>query len=443
MHAIHLGRMSQKFSRPERLSRHDEQESGRANVPSGGDDMAAELPVSAPAARRPTRRASANREALVVAARDLFADHGPAEVSIRTVADKAGCSHTLVGRQFGSKAGLEAAVIDRLAVGLKVLTTRMCSSDDWPMAVLIQSLRQHPEAGKLMVRCALGEFDDEPIMEGHTLGECLAGRLEFRRGGDAERPGTEAKIAAYGAAATVLGLIGFEDWLIEGTRTHDVPQAERDAAVADAAEALASLAVSGSVELQPTPHPQHHLPPPPAPDLAAVDSRTALVLAAVELLGARGPANLTTRDIAARAQVNQGLIYHYFESREHLFAEAIALANQNIQATAMKGMPLDLVVATRARLQSLSMTLMARLIVNGVRVHSVRTEFPVFDRLLDEARTFPRARDHRLVVFATGALTLGATLWNDMLCRQIGIAPDVDLVVPMATMTDFVLRHDW
>ena len=393
--------------------------------------------------RRPTRRASANREALVMAARDLFADHGPAAVSIRTVAERAGCSHTLVGRQFGSKAGLEVAVIERLAVGLNVLTTRMCSSDDWPMAALVQALRHHPEAGKLMVRCALGEFDDAPLMAGHTLGACLAGRLEFRRGGDADLPGVEAAVAAYGALATVVGLIGFEDWIIEGTRTRDVPQAERDEAVADAAEALAALAVNGRVSLRPAPHPQHVAPAPPAPDLRTVDSRTALVLAAIELLAARGPASLTTREIADRAQVNQGLIYRYFDSREHLFGEAVALANQNIQAVAMPGAPLDLVVATRARLNSLSMPLMARLMVNGVPVRSVRQEFPVFERLLADARSRNGSRDPRLVVFATAALTLGATLWDDILRRMIGIAADTDLVVPMATMTDFVLRHDW
>lgn len=393
--------------------------------------------------RRPTRRASANREALVMAARDLFADHGPAAVSIRSVAEQAGCSHTLVGRQFGSKAGLEEAVIERLAVGLNVLTTRMCSSDHWPMAALIQALRQHPAAGKLMVRCALGEFDDAPLMAGHTLGACLAGRLEFRRGGDADAPGAEAKTTAYGALATVLGLIGFEDWMIEGTGTRDVPQAERDAAVAEAAEAVAKLAVNEKVSLVPAPHPHHVQAPPPAPDLRTVDSRTALVLAAVELLAARGPASLTTREIAERAQVNQGLIYHYFESREALFAEAVALANRGMQAATLPGMPLDLVVATRARLSSLSMPLMARLMVNGIPVSSVRQEFPVFDRLLEEARNRGGSRDPRLVVYATAALTLGGTLWDDMLRRQIGIAADADLVVPIAAMTDFLLRHDW
>jgi AcrR family transcriptional regulator len=99
--------------------------------------MATDASEATERTRRPTQRAAVNREALLVAARDLFAHHGPAAVSIRTVAERAGCSHTLVGRQFGSKAGLEAAVVERLAVGLQVLTTRQCSSDDWPMAPLV------------------------------------------------------------------------------------------------------------------------------------------------------------------------------------------------------------------------------------------------------------------------------------------------------------------
>jgi AcrR family transcriptional regulator len=256
------------------------------------------------------------------------------------------------------------------------------------------------------VRYALGEFDDAPIMAGHTLGACLAGRLEFRRGGNADQPGIHAKMA-------------------------------------DDAEALAGLALSEAVALEPAPHPQHVPPTPPAPDLTTVDSRTALILAATEMLAAKGPASLTTRKIAGRAQVNQGLSYHYFDSQEHLFAEAMALANQPLQAVTMPGVPLDLVVATRARLSTLSLPLMARLIVNGIPVASVRKEFPVVERLVTEARHHANQRDARLVAFATGAFATGLALWDDLLRRMVGLSPDDDLLTPIAAMTDYLLRHQW
>ena len=102
------------------------------------------------------RRPSNNPEALVVAARDLFATSGPGAVSIRAVAEAAGCSHTLVGRHFGSKAGLEAAVIERLATGLGVLVARQCSDPEWSMSTVLQAMRDHPSAAKLILRTALG-----------------------------------------------------------------------------------------------------------------------------------------------------------------------------------------------------------------------------------------------------------------------------------------------
>lgn len=392
--------------------------------------------------RRPTRRGVANREAMVVAARDLFADAGPSAVSIRSVAERAGCSHALVGRQFGSKAGLEAAVIERLAIGMSVLTTRMCSSEHWPLAVLIESLRLHPQARKVITRCALGEFDPEPLLAGHTLGECLASRIEHRRGGDAAHPGVEARLAAYGALSTVLGLVSFEPLLIAGARADDLPSATIDAAIAGAAEAVAALAVDDRVTLRygrALPHP----PVMPAPDLARMDSRSALVHATIELLSAIGPAPLTTREIAERAQVNQGLIYHHFGSREQLFAEAIAEANRLLQDATPANTPLDITGATRARVRSMSIPLMARLMVNGIDIREVRREYPVFDRLL--ADVTPRAtaigRDPRLDVMAAVCFSTGAQLWDRILRRMIGIPVDADLVEPMAAITNFVLRR--
>ena len=56
--------------------------------------------------------------AAIVAAEDEIAEHGIAAASLRRVADRAGVSHTAIGKRFGDKAGLLAGVA---AEGFRVL----------------------------------------------------------------------------------------------------------------------------------------------------------------------------------------------------------------------------------------------------------------------------------------------------------------------------------
>jgi AcrR family transcriptional regulator len=64
-------------------------------------------------------------EALVDAATELFAARGPAAVSIREVAARAGVNHGLVHRHFGSKQALLAAVVEKLTWELAAETTNV------------------------------------------------------------------------------------------------------------------------------------------------------------------------------------------------------------------------------------------------------------------------------------------------------------------------------
>lgn len=58
-------------------------------------------------------------ERILDAATQLFADSGPSEISVRDVAARAGVSHALVHRYFGSKDELVAATMERMAQRLK------------------------------------------------------------------------------------------------------------------------------------------------------------------------------------------------------------------------------------------------------------------------------------------------------------------------------------
>ena len=69
--------------------------------------------------------------AAVAAAEDEIARHGIAAASLRQVAERAGVSHTAVGKCFGDKAGLLAAVA---AEGYRVLgdAPRRRRRPTWP-----------------------------------------------------------------------------------------------------------------------------------------------------------------------------------------------------------------------------------------------------------------------------------------------------------------------
>lgn len=56
------------------------------------------------------------RQALIASAIELFADRGPAAVTVREIADDAGVNHGLVHHYFGSKDGLLTAALDALSV---------------------------------------------------------------------------------------------------------------------------------------------------------------------------------------------------------------------------------------------------------------------------------------------------------------------------------------
>ncbi|WP_185993457.1 TetR/AcrR family transcriptional regulator [Rhodococcus sp. KBS0724] len=53
------------------------------------------------------------------------------------------------------------------------------------------------------------------------------------------------------------------------------------------------------------------------------DSRTELVRAAQRLLAQRPPSGITGKQVAKESGVHYGLIYHYFESKDALFLEAM------------------------------------------------------------------------------------------------------------------------
>lgn len=79
----------------------------------GGRERMARMPETMTTrARGPYRTGLRRREQLIAVAVDVFAEHGYAGGSIRTIAERAGVSHATLIQHFGSKEGLLTAVLE-------------------------------------------------------------------------------------------------------------------------------------------------------------------------------------------------------------------------------------------------------------------------------------------------------------------------------------------
>ena len=108
-------------------------------------------------------RRAASEAGILDAAWELFARNGPDGASFHAVAAAAGCTHALVTRYYGSKAGLEAAVASQLADRVDRSVSRSIAVADDPLADVLASARAHRTSVQLLVRSALGDLPSEGL----------------------------------------------------------------------------------------------------------------------------------------------------------------------------------------------------------------------------------------------------------------------------------------
>jgi AcrR family transcriptional regulator len=397
--------------------------------------------------RRPTersRRAELNRESLVVAAADLFAEMGPGAVSIRAVAERAGCSHTLIGRHFGSKEGLENAVIERVANHFRALTEAALTASTWSASDVLVGLRRDPQATRLAIQAALGEFDTAPILGASTLGPRLSSLIESRRGGDPADPSAAARGTAFFVLHTLLGYITFEPLLVFGTRTADVDESTRDAAIAEATDLIIELGSDPDTDLGWGPDPRR-LPERPSVIDPTLTAKEALIVATIDLYVERGPGRVTTRDISRRADVNQGLIYHYFDSIEDLTVAALTVAAAPFAASAVSSDRFDLARLARNRPDLDFLTIIARHLIAGGDLGSLGVSTKVFDSILERYGDLPVGAgpggldDPRLATMAASGYYQGTAVWDRVVRAALGIPMTGDLSAAGITVVTALL----
>jgi AcrR family transcriptional regulator len=157
--------------------------------------------MNAQATERRSRGRAATRERILQAARTLFGEHGYEQVTVRMIAAAADVNIALVGRYFGSKAGLFGAVLDeepsisalfegdreglprRLA---EYAAERMRHPPETPILRALERSAQHPEVQQVARE---------------RLVTAVLQPLEAQLGG-----GPEAHSRAHMAAAVFLGI---------------------------------------------------------------------------------------------------------------------------------------------------------------------------------------------------------------------------------------------
>lgn len=383
-------------------------------------------PRRAPRRPRPPRE-SANPAALLAAARHLFAQQGPADVSIRQIAAEAGCSHTLVGRHFGSKAGLEQAVVQQFATDITAIGP--APDGDSAHHALWRWCQEHPDNVALLTRIALGE------LEGSEEGIAA---LRSLLPSDPRQVDVTQRFRWYLGLTTIIGLVAFRPFLMASCQLHDLPSGALDSALLDRADALQGFTPTADLSALPR---RRRATAATGADYLSLDSRAALVMATIEMLSRSGPTSLTTRAIADLAQANQGLIYHYFASREDLFATAMSEANQALERSLALDRPLDLDDAVRASFSGAAIMLLARVIVNGVDISGLRRAYPVAERLIAEFTPAQAAHvgDPRVRAAALLACSGGAVICGDPLKRALGLRTSDDVTIPISQALHFTL----
>jgi TetR/AcrR family transcriptional regulator, repressor for neighboring sulfatase len=377
--------------------------------------------------RNRQQRRAVRETAILDAAWELFARSGPDGASLREVSRAAGCTHALVTRYHGSKDGLLGAVCERLTAGVRSIVGDIEANAVDPVAELLAEARGNPSCVRLLVRCALGDlqpegfpaFLDAPGLVAAARGGGLAGSARASR---------RSRLCGYGAASLLLGWITFEDFLVAATELGGVAGHRRDAAVAGAVRHLLAIADSPSPPLR-----ARDLSRLSAgrgePDQPPDNSRDALLRSAIELFAEHGPGSVSVRDIGRHAQVNTGLVYRHFGSKEVLLEEAIERGSAGLSAAALapRGFDFD-AMSHLVHDDSLAPRLIARTIVDGIDIRTVRRRFPVLHRLLDDLDPPPTRTgsaglsDPRITVSAVGGIALGSAIWGSHLRSCFGLS---------------------
>jgi AcrR family transcriptional regulator len=342
------------------------------------------------------------------------------------VATDAGCTHALVARHFGNKDGLVDAVGDRLVTHVARTVDHVVTGAPDAAYALLSLGREHRTSVQLLVRCVLGDLQVSGF-PGCLRPEWILAATRARATARGSRADRRVRLCAYGASSLLLGWLTFEGFLVAATRLGRVGAGRRDLVIAVAVESLMDLARSPKPTLAARDLSHLTIERPP-PGSAATSARDALLQSAIELFATSGPASVSVRDVAHHAGANQALIYRHFGSKQGLLTEAIEVGSADLlpAARSRSGFDFD-AMSYRMHHGSPAPRLIARTLVDGVDIVTVRRQFPILRSLLDRFEPVPTGNkpldpsDPRVAVASAAGMVLGSVVWGEHLRPALGL----------------------
>jgi AcrR family transcriptional regulator len=171
-----------------------------------------------PGAPRRPRDSAATRRALVVAARQLFAEHGYDATTVRAVADLAGVNQALLFRYFGNKRGLFDEAVQTEAVRLLAGPPQDLLERSLDAMLTAEGERYSTESLMAVLRAATSDQVGEEVRNG--LGAAYS--ATFAAGAATDDP-HDAAVRGELLLAWVLGIA------LTRSLLHDGPLRDADA----------------------------------------------------------------------------------------------------------------------------------------------------------------------------------------------------------------------
>lgn len=155
----------------------------------------------------------------------------------------------------------------------------------------------------------------------------------------------------------------------------------------------------------------------------------AILEAATDLFAERGPAATSIRDIAARSNVNHGLVFRHFGTKEQLVGAVLDHLGANLSALLGTDAPAAVLESSLDR----QMRVMARTVLDGYPAGQLQKRFPNIATLLDGVRPlYDDDVEARLAVANALALQFGWRLFAPILRSATGIEELTDAEIRAA-----------
>jgi TetR/AcrR family transcriptional regulator, repressor for neighboring sulfatase len=159
----------------------------------------------------------------------------------------------------------------------------------------------------------------------------------------------------------------------------------------------------------------------------------AVLDAATDLFAERGPAATSIRDIAARSNVNHGLVFRHFGTKEQLVGAVLDHLGAVTTALRQGGAP----DAELERAMDRHLRVISRTVLDGYPVGQLQTQFPGMAQLLEMVRPlYDDDRSARLAVANAVALQFGWRLFEPFLRASAGLDELTDAELRQAVLAE-------